>query len=80
MIPKLLEKQAVEWYNNALGQLGETCTEPSIAQHFYCRNLCKTVYEVCSKCKACQFLKRNNKQYGKLLPHEAEVNPGTHYA
>ena len=72
MIPKLLEKYVVEWYHNALCQIGETCTELSIAQHFYWKNLCKTVHEVCSKCKACQFLKRNIKQYRKLPLKEAE--------
>ena len=34
-----------------------------------------TVHEVCSKYKACQFLKRNKKQYGKLSPKEAESKP-----
>ena len=75
MITKLLEKQVVEWYHNALCYPGETCTELSIAQHFYWKNLRKTAHEVCSKCKACQFLKRNKKQYGKLPPKEAESRP-----
>ena len=35
-------------------------------------NLSKTIHEVCSKWKVCQFLKRNKKQYGKLPPKEAE--------
>ena len=48
MIPKLLEKQVVEWYHNALCHPGETRTELSIAQHFYWKNLHKTVHEVCS--------------------------------
>ena len=43
----------------------------SIAQHFL-KNLRKTVDEVCSKCKAYQFGKRNKKQYRKLPPKEAE--------
>ena len=30
---------------------------------------------VCSECEACQFLKRNNKQYGTLPPIEAETIP-----
>ena len=72
VIPKLLEKQVVEWYHNALCHPGETCTELSIAQHFHWKNLSKPIHEVCSKCKACQFLKRNKKQYGKLLLKEAK--------
>ena len=35
VIPKLLEKQVVEWYHSALWHPGETRTELSIAQHFY---------------------------------------------
>ena len=72
MIPKLLEKQVVEWHHNVLCYPGETCTELSIAQHFYWKNLRKTVHEVFSKCKFCQFLKRSTKQYRKLPPKEAE--------
>ena len=34
VIPKLVEKQIVEWYHNALCHPGETCTELHIAQHF----------------------------------------------
>ena len=50
----------------------ETHTELSIAHHFYWKNSRKTVHEVCSKCKACQFLKSNKKVYGKLPPKDAE--------
>ena len=71
-IPNLLEKQVIEWHCNALYHPGETHTELSIAQHFYWRSLCKTAHEICSKCKTCQFLKRNKKQYRKLPPKEAE--------
>ena len=35
VIPKLLEKQLVEWYHNALYHPRVTCTELSIAQYFY---------------------------------------------
>ena len=75
MIRKLLEKQVVEWYHNALCHPGETCTELSIAQHFYWTKLRKIVHEFCSKCKASQFLKRNKIQYGKGLPKVVESKP-----
>ena len=65
----------MEWYHNALCYPGETLTELSIARDFYWKNLCKTIHEVCSKCKGCQFLKRNKKQYGKLPPKEVESKP-----
>ena len=75
VIPKQLETRVVEWYHHALCHPGETRTELTIAQHFYWKNLRKTVHQVCSKCDACQFLKRNKKQYGKLPPKKAEANP-----
>ena len=75
VIPKILEKQVVVWYHNALCHPGETCTELSIAQHFYWKYFRKTVHEVCSKCNVCQFLKRNKKRYNKLPPKEAESKP-----
>ena len=75
VIPKLLEKQVVEWYHNALCHLGETCTELSIAQHIYWKILRKTVHDICSKDRAYQFLKGNKKQYRKIPPMEAETKP-----
>ena len=49
------KNQVVEWYHNALCHQGETCTELSIAQYVYWKNLRKSLHEVCSKCKACDF-------------------------
>ena len=40
VIPKLREKQVVEWYHNALCHPRETPIELSIAQYFYWKNLC----------------------------------------
>ena len=45
------------------------------SQHFYRKNLHKTVHEICAKCKTYQFLKRNKKQYKKLPPKKAEIIP-----
>ena len=73
--PKQLEKQVIEWYHNALYHPRETCTELSISHHFYWKNLLKTVHEICTKCKTCQFLKRNKKQCRKLPPKAAEIIP-----
>ena len=75
MIPKRFEKQVVEWYHNELCHPGETRTELSISQHFYWKNLHKTVHEICTRCKAYQFVKSNKKQYRKLPPKEAETIP-----
>ena len=68
VIPKQLQKQVVEWYHNALCHPGETRTELSISQHVYWKKLRKTVHEICTKCKTCQILKRNKKQYRNLPP------------
>ena len=73
VIPKQLEKQDVEWYHNASFCPGEICTELSISQHCYWKNLCKTVHRVCTKYNAWQFLKRNKKHYRKIPPREAET-------
>ena len=62
-------------YHQTLCHPGETRTELSITQHFYWKNLRKTVHDVCSKCDACQRLKRGKKKYGKLPPKEAEAQP-----
>ena len=73
MIPKQIEKQVVEWCHNALCHPGETRTD--ISQHFYWKNLHKTVHEIYTKCNTYQFLKRNKKQYGKHSLKEAETIP-----
>ena len=75
VIPKDLQRRTVEWYHHTLCHPGETRTELSIAQHFYWKGLRNTVHDVCSKCDACQFLKRGKKKYGKLPPKQAETQP-----
>ena len=75
VIPKDLQKRVVEWYHHTLCHPGETRTELSIAQHFYWKGLRNTVHDVCTKCDACQFLKRGKKKYGKLPPKQAEAQP-----
>ena len=75
VIPEKLQKSLVEWYHLTLCHPGETRTELSITQHFYWKNLRKTVHEVCTKCHTCQFLKRGKRNYGKLPPKQAEAIP-----
>ena len=75
VVPKQLQTRIVQWYHTVLCHPGETRTELTISQNFYWKNLRKTVHDVCSKCDACQFLKRNKKNYGKLPPKEAESVP-----
>mgnify|MGYP000473878471 FL=1 len=75
VIPKQLQRRIVQWYHDTLSHPGETRTELTIAQHFYWKNLRKTVQDVCSTCDVCQRLKRNKKNYGKLPPKQAEATP-----
>jgi transposase InsO family protein len=75
VVPKQLQKRIVQWYHTTLCHPGETRTELTISQNFYWKNLRKTVHDVCSKCDACQFLKRSKTHYGKLPPKEAEAVP-----
>ena len=58
VIPKDLQEPMVQWYHKYLSHPGTTRTELTIAQHFYWKGLRNTVHDVCSKCEACQFLKR----------------------
>ena len=41
----------------------------------YWKNLHQIVHEICTKCKTCQFLKRNKKQYGKFPRTKVEIIP-----
>ena len=75
VVPKDLQKRMVQWYHTTLNHPGETRTELTISQHFYWKNLRKTVHDVCSKCDTCQRLKRTKSSYGKLPPKEAEATP-----
>ena len=61
VISKQLESKIVECYHNTLCYSEEIRTKLITSQHFYWKTLCKTVHEICTKCKTCQFLKRNKK-------------------
>ena len=75
MIPKDLQEPMVQWYHTYLSHPGTTRTEATISQHFYWKGLRNTVHDICSKCEACQFLKRRKGNYGKLPAKEAETTP-----
>ena len=53
----------------------KTRTELIIGQHFYWNDLQKSIHDICSKCHTCQFLKCNNRNYGKLSAKQAETQP-----
>ena len=45
-----------------------------IRKHLDWKGLRKHVHDLCRKCESCQTEKSSGKNYGKLLPKEAEVN------
>ena len=58
-----------------LCNMGETCTEHTLRQHFDQKGLCETVPNVCKKWPTFQREKTTNQKYGKLTPKQAETNP-----
>ncbi len=78
VVPEPLQKRMVEWYHTMLCHPGETRTEESIKQHFYWKNVDKTVHKICKKCDSCQRTKKGSKKYGHLPEKEAEVHPWEH--
>ena len=75
VIPKQIQKTLVEWYHSVLSHPGETRTELNIGQHFYWKDLQKSVYDICSKCHTCQFLKCGKVNYTKLPAKQEEIQP-----
>ena len=53
VLPKALQKKAVEWYHAMLLHPGETRMEITMAQHYTWKGMHKTVQSVCSRCQAC---------------------------
>ena len=68
VIPKSLQTRIVQWYHTNLCHPGETRTENIIRQYLTCKNLQKTVEQVCKTCPTCQRTKRDTRKYGSLLP------------
>ena len=75
VIPKTLQRAAVEWYHSYLCHPGETRTESTLRQHFWRNNLRETVHTVCQTCDVCQRTKKVQSKYGKLPEKAAEAEP-----
>jgi len=75
VLPKTLQRKAVEWYHETLLHPGESQTELTIAQHFHWHDMRKTVVDVCSKCNDCQVSKKRLRKLGHLPPKEPNVVP-----
>lgn len=75
VLPKKLQKKAVEWYHHTLLHPGETQTELTIAQHFHWHGMRDTITKICKKCVNCQMTKRKSRKYGKVPAKEPEIQP-----
>jgi hypothetical protein len=75
VVPKVLQKKAVEYYHYILFHPGETRMELTIGQHFYWKNMRETIKHVCGKCTNCQLTKPKTKKYGKLPEKTANIKP-----
>ena len=68
VLPKALQKKAVEWYHQVLMHPGETRTELTMGQHYTWKGMRKTVQDVCQRCQACQLNKPKLRKLGHLPP------------
>ena len=75
VIPKALQKRAVEWYHEALMHPGKNRTELTIGQHFCWKGLHNDVEAVLNRCQQCQLYKPASKKLGLLPPKESEDIP-----
>ena len=75
VLPKTLQRHAVQWYHDQLCHPGEKRTENTIRQHFTFNNLTEMVKDMCKKCHVCQKCKRSHTKYGHLPEKQAEAEP-----
>ena len=66
VIPKELQKHAVEWYHQYLQHPGTTRLEETLCAAMYWKVLRHTVRAYVKKCHKCQVNKRRQQKYGKL--------------
>ncbi len=75
VIPEELQKPVVDWYHEILCHPGETRMELTIGQHYYWKNMRKTIQSACRSCGICRATKPKSQKYGHLPPKDAEVSP-----
>ena len=66
VIPKELQKRAVEWYHHYLQHPGTTRLEETLCAVMYWKGLRHTVKAYIKKCHKCQVNKRCQQKYSKL--------------
>jgi hypothetical protein len=75
VIPKPLQRRAVEWYHHYLQHPGSTRLEETLRGSMYWKGMQRTVRAYVKNCKKCQVNKRRQKQYGKLPPKQVITKP-----
>ena len=75
VLPKVMQKKAVEWYHQVLMHPGETRTELTMAQHFCWKGMRNTVTSVCKRCASCQLHKPDQRRLGHLPAKTVEETP-----
>ena len=74
VVPKMIKKYVINWYNIYLLLPSMDCTEITNSQHYYYnqfRNDIRTRVKVCKNCKK----RQQSVKYGKLSAKEAEAIP-----
>jgi transposase InsO family protein len=75
VLPRALQRKAVQWYHSTLLHPGETRTELTMSQHYTWKGMRKTIEDVCKRCSTCQLTKPKLRQVGHLPPKEPEEIP-----
>ena len=75
VIPKTLQRRAVEWYHHYLQHPGSTRLEETLRGSMYWKGMRRTVRAYVKNCKKCQVNKKRQKQYGKLPPKQVITKP-----
>eukprot|EP00956_Cyclotella_meneghiniana_P010616 scaffold14771_cov79-Cyclotella_meneghiniana.AAC.1 len=63
VIPKTLQRRAVEWYHHYLQHPGSTRLEETLRGSMYWKGMRRTVRAYVKNCKKCQVNKRRQKKY-----------------
>jgi hypothetical protein len=74
-LPNELLEPSIRWYHLALGHIGSTRLNDTIAMHFYNAKLQNKIEHIVSTCNTCQTMKNVGRGHGHLPPREAPLLP-----
>ena len=75
VIPKSLQRRAVEWFHHYLQHPGTTRLEETLRGSMYWKGMRTTVRSYVKNCKKCQRNKRKEKKFGKLPTKQVVDTP-----